>query len=190
MLETLQQLDHKLFIYLNGRHFTLLDPVMVMLSDKYFWVPAYLGLIFFLIYNYRRRGVLMILMLVLAVGAADSISSGLFKPYFARLRPCHDPQFSEIINIVSGCGGKFGFMSSHAANTFALAAFVTMILPPRFLKFKILLFIWAAAVSYSRIYMGVHFPGDVFAGGLLGIILGWLASILYFRMERFSFFRQ
>ena len=190
MLETLRRFDNELFIYLNGQHHAWLDPVMIALSDKYFWVPAYLGLIGYLIYQYQRRGVLMILMLVLAVGLADSISSGFFKPYFGRLRPCHDPQFSEVINIVQGCGGQFGFMSSHAANTFVLAAFLTLILPPRYLKFKLLLFLWAFLVSYSRIYMGVHFPADIVAGGLLGVLLGWLVSILYFRMERFPYFRK
>lgn len=190
MIEALRKLDHAFFIFLNSHHNPVLDPVMIAVSNKYFWVPAYLFLIFYLIYNYRRRGSLMVLMIVLAVGLADSISSSLFKPYFARLRPCHDPELSEFINIVSGCGGKFGFMSSHAANTFAMATFLTLILPPRYLKFKVVVFIWAIFVSYSRIYLGVHFPGDVLAGGLLGAIAGWSVSILFFRIERFAYFRK
>lgn len=191
MLETLRELDRDIFVYLNNHHNEFWDPIMILISEKFFWFPAYLGLIIYLIYTFRRRGMAKLVMTLLAVGAADIISSKVFKPNFARLRPCHDPDLSEVINIVSGCGGQFGFISSHAATTFALATFMYLVLPPRYLWFKISLVVWAAAISYSRIYLGVHYPGDVLAGALLGIIMAWLFERLYqFVLQRYTFFQQ
>src|SRR5687767_10459151 len=131
MLETLRQLDRDIFTFLNNNHTPFWDPIMIIISERFFWFPAYFALIIYLLYTFRRRGIAKLVMALLAVGAADLISSRLFKPNFARLRPCHDPTLSETINIVSGCGGKFGFISSHAATTFALATFMFLVLPPR-----------------------------------------------------------
>ena len=164
---------------------------MVMISERFFWVPAYLALIIYLIYTFGRRGFMKLVMAVSAVGAADFISSKFFKPNFARLRPCHDPELSEVINIVSGCGGKFGSISSHAATTFALATFMFLILPPRYRWFKLLLLLWAAIVSYSRIYLGVHYPGDVLAGAALGMSIAWIFEKLYQKiLQRYDYFRR
>ncbi|HSI90685.1 MAG TPA: phosphatase PAP2 family protein [Adhaeribacter sp.] len=190
MIEPLRHLDNELFIYLNSHRSALLDPVMILLSSRFFWVPAYAALIIYLVYQYRRSGVLMVLMIILAVGAADMFSSGFFKPFFGRLRPCHDPELAGLINMVNGCGGSFGFVSSHAANTFCLAFFLNIVLPPRYFWFKASVFLWAFGVSYSRIYLAAHFPGDVIVGALLGGVLAWLISKLYFRLERYPFFRR
>lgn len=152
---------------------------MVFVSDKYVWLPFYLGLIGYLIWRYRRQSMYMLLMAVVAIGLADFIASGLFKPYFARLRPCHDPCLAEFINIVKGCGGRFGFISSHASTSFALAVFFNLVLSDRYLIFKIVLVAWAVVVSYSRIYLGVHFPGDILGGALLGSFLAYASALGY-----------
>ncbi|MHC2992987.1 PA-phosphatase, partial [Pontibacter sp. HJ8] len=167
MLEALEKLDQELFVFLNNQHSPAWDVIMVYASDKYFWIPFYLLLIGYIVYRYRMQSIPMLLMAVVAIGLADYIASGIFKPYFARLRPCHDPELSAMVNLVKGCGGKFGFLSSHASTGFALAVFFNLILPDRYFIFKIVLVAWAVVVSYSRIYLGVHFPGDILGGAVV-----------------------
>ncbi|WP_299757099.1 phosphatase PAP2 family protein [uncultured Pontibacter sp.] len=190
MIEALEQLDKDVFVYLNNMHSPFWDAVMVFVSEKLVWIPFYVGLIGYLIWRYRRQSIPMLLLVVIAIGLADFIASGLMKPYFMRLRPCHDPTLSELINIVEGCGGKYGFISSHAANTFALAVFFNLILSDRYLIFKVVLVAWAVVVTYSRIYLGVHFPADVMLGALLGAVLAFIASLVYrHSIKRYSYFR-
>ena len=190
MLEALREIDRELFIFLNNNHNEFWDPIMILISERFFWFPAYLALIIYLIYTFRRRGLAKLVMALIAVGAADVISSRIFKPNFARLRPCHDPDLSEVINIVSGCGGQFGFISSHSSTTFALATFMFLVLPPQYKWFKITLLVWAAVISYSRIYLGVHYPGDVLAGALLGASMAWICEKFYQRvLRRYDYFK-
>ncbi|RAU83490.1 phosphatase PAP2 family protein [Pontibacter arcticus] len=157
---------------------------MIFVSNKYVWIPFYLGLIIYIIYRYRRQSLAMLLLAVAAVGAADYIASGIFKPYFARLRPCHNPDLAQVVNIVEGCGGKFGFLSSHASTGFALAVFFSLILSGKYKYFKAVLILWAFVVSYSRIYLGVHYPGDLLGGALVGALCAYLCSLLYFYVVR------
>jgi undecaprenyl-diphosphatase len=179
MIEALEQLDKDLFIYLNDMQSPFWDVVMVFVSEKLVWIPFYLSIIGYLIWRYRKQSILMLLLAVVAIGLSDFIASGIFKPYFLRLRPCHDPTLAEFVNLVKGCGGRFGFTSSHASTSFALAVFFNLILSDRYLIFKILLVTWAVIVSYSRVYLGVHFPGDILAGALLGSFLAYISSLAY-----------
>ena len=189
MLEKLIELDKELFVYLNDMQSPFWDPIMVFASDKYVWVPFYLGLIGYVIWKYKRQSIPMLLLAVLTIAMADSITSGIFKPYFARLRPCHDETLSDVINLVAGCGGKFGFMSSHAANAFGFAVFFNLILSDRYTIFKVILVVWAVVVSYSRIYLGVHFPGDVVGGAIVGSFAAYFCSLGYARViKKYSWF--
>ena len=184
MLKELARIDRELLIFLNSLHNPALDTVMQLFSERWFWLPMYVVLVGWLIWYFRRKAYLLLPLLGLAVFLADRISSGFFKPYFARLRPCHDPDLQGLIQFIDGCGGQFGFVSSHAANTFVLASLLHFILRPGHAGLRWFFWVWAAVVSYSRVYLGVHYPSDITLGALLGILIGWLIAKVYRYFER------
>jgi undecaprenyl-diphosphatase len=173
MVQILQKLDTQLFLFLNSLHTNWLDPVMALITRRDTWFPAYLVLIFWLIYKNKREGVFQIVSIVLAILLADQLCSGILKPFVARLRPCYEPSLNGLIHLVTECGGQFGFCSSHAANSFALATSVYLFFGKN--KYTISLFFWALIVSYSRIYVGVHYPVDILFGGLIGVVFAHLS---------------
>ena len=133
-----------------------------------------------LIYWFGRRAWVLVPLLLAAVGLADSITSRLFKPFFARPRPCHSSTLAGLLRLPDGCGGMFGFLSSHAANSVALVVFLALVLPAgRFRTLKWGVAAWAALLSYSRIYLAAHYPSDVLGGALVGGLLAWLAATLF-----------
>ena len=171
MVDFLIELDTKLIIFLNGLHADFLDQIMWVISAKETWYPFYLVLIGLLIYIYRKKSIWIILGLAILITLSDQISVKIFKDGFQRLRPSHNEALPDIIHILHGKrGGKFGFVSSHAANTFAGATFIAKLVDLRSLRW--FMYSWAAVVSYSRIYLGVHYPDDIIGGALLGIFLG------------------
>ncbi|GAA4023781.1 phosphatase PAP2 family protein [Hymenobacter glaciei] len=184
MLEAILALDRRLLLAINQAHSPIMDGVMVFASNRTVWFPAYAVLIGWLIYQFRWRALLLLPLVITAVGLADSITSRLFKPFFGRPRPCHDASLSHLLHLPDGCGGQFGFLSSHAANSVALAVFLTLVLPPgRFRGLKIGVFIWSMLLSYSRVYLGAHYLSDVLGGGAVGALLGWLAAVAHQRLS-------
>ena len=174
MIESLHQLDTELFFFFNQHHSSFWDQVMYFLSEKEVWFPFYAALIFGVIYQFRKFSWILIIAAILGVGASDFVTSGIMKPSFERYRPSRDSLINEKVHIVNEYrGGKYGFASSHAANTFAIATFFWLLWRNRW-RWSILLFIWAILVSYSRIYLGVHYPGDIIVGALIGAGFGWL----------------
>ncbi len=183
MLEELYRLDRDLLIYLNSLHHPVLDIIMTAVSGKWFWTPMYGVIVAWLIVNFKKRSLLLLPCIALSVALADRISSGFFKPYFERFRPCHDGRICELLHIPDGCGGYYGFISSHAANSFVVAMLLHLLLLPGFKKYRAFLWFWAILVSYSRVYLAAHYPADIIMGGLLGILVGWLVYMLYRFLE-------
>jgi undecaprenyl-diphosphatase len=178
MIERIDAIDTSLFLWLNGHYSPIWDQIMWFISGKLEWVPFYLILIGYLIYRYRLRSIYIIIAIAIAVTLADQLAVKAFKDVFQRLRPSNDPEISNLVHIINNYrGGSYGFVSNHAANTFALASFLCLLFYNRIFTYSIIL--WASVVSYSRIYLGVHYPSDVLCGALLGVLCGWLVYFAY-----------
>ena len=164
-------LDHRLLVYLNSLNSPFWDKIMWFITGKPEWIPLYLFVIWLFWRKYRSKVWIPVLLAVLGLVLSDQISV-LIKNLVQRFRPTHDPSLEGMLHIVNNYrGGMYGFVSSHAANTFAFAALSASILKNRW--FTVFIFIWAVVVSYSRIYLGVHFPGDVVCGALVGLVSGF-----------------
>ncbi|MAC94370.1 MAG: phosphatase PAP2 family protein [Flavobacteriales bacterium] len=188
MIEAILDFDQELFLALNRLNSGFMDSIMVFISGKLEWIPLYVILLYFVYKKYGKHTWIILIGAALTVTLADQISVQLFKNVFERLRPCHNPDINEMVHIVNNkCGGQFGFVSSHATNTFAIATFLGLLLKGAKKKTTlVLLLIWAAIVSYSRIYLGVHYPLDVLCGGILGVGIGYFVYRLskYFILKR------
>jgi undecaprenyl-diphosphatase len=177
-LDTLNQIDTQLFLFLNGLHNETFDPIMVWVSGKTTWWPFYLALLAYLVWSRRLQVIPILLFIALCVTLADQASVKLFKEVFERLRPCREPALEGLVHMVNGkCGGLYGFVSSHAANTFGVAMLLLLIIKKNW--FTVLVLVWATLVSYSRIYLGVHYPGDILGGTMLGMLCGYLVYLLF-----------
>ena len=174
MLESLQALDRTVFLALNGMHTPYWDSFMYIFTSKLVWIPLYVSILYVLYKNMNIRMVIFTtLMFALLIALADQTCSSILRPIFERPRPSRDPAIADIVHIVNGKrGGKFGFPSCHAANTFALACFMMLLFKNRALTTFFML--WAIVTCYTRIYVGVHYPGDLLVGGIIGGFGGWL----------------
>lgn len=179
MLESILQFDTDLFLFFNELHTPFWDTIMYWVSHKFFWVPFYAFLVFLLFKKYGlQKAIILTLLIVATFALCNTLSVEAFKNVFHRLRPCHNEDIAHKVHILHNhCGGQWGFVSSHATNVFGLATITSFFLSKKIKYFGILIFIWAALVSYSRIYLGVHYPLDLFCGALLGISIG---SIVFF----------
>lgn len=174
MLETLKALDYQLFLYLNSLHTPVLDTVMALVSARLFWGPLYVLLLWLLYRQYPDRYWALLLAVILLILVNDQ-TANLFKSSFTRYRPSNDPLIMEMVHIVNGYrGGAYGFYSGHAANSFATAIFTIILLFRNHRWIVAVMLPYALLVSYSRIYLGVHFPGDVITGMAAGSIYGFL----------------
>ncbi|ACT91691.1 phosphatase PAP2 family protein [Dyadobacter fermentans] len=179
-IQSIVRADQELFLWLNGLHTPWLDTLMYWITFKYTWIPLYILLITLTVRAEGwKKGGWVVLTVILAVVVADKITSGFMKPYFLRLRPCHDPTINTVMHHVTDCGGLYGFASSHASTSFALAVAWFGLLRNKVPQMAFL-FVWALVYAYSRIYVGVHYPLDILVGGLVGALTGYCFVQLYY----------
>ncbi|MEZ7507985.1 phosphatase PAP2 family protein [Cloacibacterium sp. Arc13] len=177
--------DKQAMIFLNNLGSSTFDPFWILVSEKWFWIPLYVIFLYFLYKNFNKKSLFYILLFVaLGITASDQIAN-IFKFGFERLRPCHDPSLEGLLREVK-CGGKFGFYSAHSSNSFFVATYLTMLLGKKIKQLPYFLFVWAAIVAYSRVYLGMHFPGDIIVGAIMGILLALFFGILAKKVIRKS----
>ena len=195
MLEQLLHIDTEILLAINGWHAPWADRVMWIISEKTTWFALYGLLIGLLIHKYRKPAanavkwlqkvpvcVVMIVMIVLAVGLADFVASGILKDLVARPRPSRVPELEGVLHLVNGYkSGQFGFVSSHAANTMACGMLFSLIWRKKIATLGLML--WVAMNCYSRIYLGVHYPLDIIGGLLVGALV---AAVAYWCLRRFG----
>lgn len=179
MLEEILKYERSTFFLLNGSDSTYLDSLMWLWSGKIVWLPLAVFIIAVLVYKKDwKESLLILLSIVLVITLCDQFASHLCKPIFARFRPTHHPDFMEQVKTVFNYrGGRYGFMSSHAANAFGFAVFMALLF--RYTPFTWSILVWAFITSYSRIYLGVHFISDIVPGGIIGVFFGFLVYYIY-----------
>lgn len=184
--QVLLQWDHSLFEKINGDWSNpFFDAVMPFLRNSVIWVPLYLFVLVLVLYNFGVKSLWWVLLFVVTVALTDMTGTYIFKHNIERLRPCRDPEFASHVRMVlKSCAGGYGFISNHAANHFGMAAFFFITFRHIIGRWAWLGIAWAASIAYAQVYVGVHFPLDVLAGALWGIILG--AATGYFFNKQFG----
>ena len=180
MFQWLVELDKKALLYFNSMHSPAWDNVMYWISGNKSWIPLYVILLIIIIYKERPyRFIFTILFVALTVALCDQIS-GFIKNLVERPRPTHDLEIANLVHIVNNYrGGTYGFVSSHAANVFGVATFLSNQF--KHFRWSLFLFVWAVLVAYSRVYLGVHYPLDIICGAILGSLIGIVCYTLKVR---------
>ena len=178
----LERLDQHLFLFLNSHNSLFWDQVMYNLSGRVIWIPLYLAILIAFGKKYKRKFFVLVLMIIIAITLSDQFSV-IIKNIFHRLRPCHEPALEGLVHLVKGiCGGAYGFVSSHASNSFMVAVLSLLLIRRRWFTYSIIF--WALIIGYSRIYLGVHYPGDVLCGSIVGALVGWGVYKLYLFIDQ------
>jgi len=176
LLHWLMECDRSVFFWINGSLSNpVFDAILPWCRERFFWAPLYLFLGAFSWMNFGKKGWIVVLGLICAVGLADFTSSTLVKKNVERLRPCNDPEMQEVIHLRVHCGGGYSFTSSHAANHFAAAVFLIGVFGRLRRWIRPVAIAWASLIALSQVYVGVHYPGDVVGGAIIGVGAGCLA---------------
>jgi len=170
-MESLKQIDQSFFLFLNNLHSSFWDKAMFLFSSREIWIPFYLLIIYVIIKTYKKNAVYILVLIGLSIAVSDQFSV-LIKNLAERLRPSNEVSIKGMVHLVNEYrGGAFGFFSSHASNTFTVATIASLLFKNR--SFSITLFSWAIIVSYTRIYLGLHYPGDILTGWIWGALFGF-----------------
>ena len=173
----LERFDQQVFLFINSSNSPFFDQVMHAISGRLIWAPLYLAILIYLGIKYKRKFLIILIFTILAITLSDQ-ASVVLKNLTQRLRPCNDPSLTGLVHLINGeCGGLFSFVSSHAANSFNVAFLSLLLIKKKWYSISII--VWATVIGYSRIYLGVHYPGDVICGYLLGAFIGWGIYSLY-----------
>lgn len=184
LIDLLQQWDARMFFWINqGWSSEILDSMLPLLRERLIWAPFYLFVLVFSLLNYGKKGWLLLGILLLCFAVADFTSSSILKKQVQRLRPCNDPVLAAHIHLRVPCGSGYSFTSSHAANHFAVALFLIGVFGHLNRWIRPSLLLWAGSIALSQVYVGVHYPGDVLCGGLLGSLIGWGGGLLLRRLD-------
>lgn len=176
-MQEIINIDKNIFLYLNGLGSKPFDHFWLMISTTWIWVPLYIIFLYLIYKKYGIKNILYILIFIALGIAVSNQLSGIFKVGIMRFRPCQDTTLEGVMRVVK-CGGKYGFYSAYASNTFFIATFLSFILRKNLPFIPLVLVFWALLVSYSHIYLGVHFPLDIVMGALVGFLLGGFFSTL------------
>ena len=192
MIEEILKLDTELFLFLNSLGSSVFDTLWAYLSYKEANILFYSMLLIFYFYNKSSKLKLsevfyLLFFIAIMITIADQ-TANLFKDYFQRLRPCHNEIIKDSVRLVKeGCGGKYGFFSAHASNSFSLAIFFGLLYKNKFRYIIYISLLYASLISYSRVYLGVHFPLDIFFGSMFGITMGFITFRFY--SKQLDFFK-
>lgn len=183
MIEKILVYERDLFFMLNGSDSPFLDRFMWLFSGKAVWLPLAAFILIVLVYKKKwRESIMILLAIVLVITLCDQFASHVCKPIFTRFRPTHHPDFMDQVKTVFDYrGGRYGFISSHAANAFGFATYMSLLFRNRLFTWTI--FLWAALTAYTRIYLGVHFISDIVPGAIAGLFFGWLVYWLYVNLR-------
>ena len=179
IIDSLNKIDRKIFVFIQSLNASWLDPVMMALRYPQTWIPVYVFM-FFWIFRYQKKFLWQLALLTLVVvGTTDFVSASVLKPLFARPRPCAEIALQGVVRDLIGCGGQFGMPSSHASNHFGLATFWYFCVKWMTGRKWYWLWVWAFLVCYAQVYVGKHYPGDILAGTVLGMSVGYLFASLF-----------
>lgn len=177
---SLKEVDQAVLYLINKKlSVPQLDTFMLLLRNQYTWVPLYLFFLLFFFFNCRKYILPIVALSLVTFAITDFASASIIKPLVGRLRPCQDTTLPFALNNLAGCGGIFGMPSSHASNHFGLATFWFMVIKNTVNQKWFWLWVWAFMICYAQVYVGVHFPGDVTVGALIGIVTGYFTSSLF-----------